>query len=64
MFYYKSDKRQIVGASPEMLVAIDNQKVITFPIAGTAPVTANAEENSVLAKNCKMTKRTSRTCDA
>ncbi len=45
MFYYKSDQRQIVGASPEMLVRVDNQKVITFPIAGTAPVTANAEEN-------------------
>ena len=45
MFYYKSDQRQIVGASPEMLVRVDNQKVITFPIAGTAPVTANKEEN-------------------
>ncbi len=48
MFYYKSDKRQIVGSSPEMLVRVDNQKVITFPIAGTAPVTANAEENKRL----------------
>ena len=37
MFYYKSNKRQIVGASPEMLVRVDNRKVITFPIAGTAP---------------------------
>src|SRR5665647_3252805 len=45
MFYYKSNKRQIVGASPEMLVRVDNQKVITFPIAGTAPITANTEEN-------------------
>ncbi len=46
MFYYKSDKRQIVGSSPEMLSpSSDNQKVITFPIAGTAPVTANVEEN-------------------
>ena len=45
MFYYKSDKRQIVGASPEMLVRIDNRKVITFPIAGTTSVTTNPEEN-------------------
>ena len=45
MFYYKSDQRQIVGASPEMLVRVNNQKVITFPIAGTAPMTAIAEEN-------------------
>jgi len=48
MFYFKSDQRQIVGASPEMLVRVDNQKVITFPIAGTAPVTANAKENERL----------------
>ncbi len=49
MFYYKSNKRQIVGASPEMLVRVDNRKVITFPIAGTTPVTANPEENQRLA---------------
>ncbi len=48
MFFYKSDQRQIVGASPEMLVRVDNQKVITFPIAGTAPITANTEENTRL----------------
>ena len=45
MFFYKSDQHQIVGASPEMLVRVDNQKVITFPIAGTAPITATSEEN-------------------
>ena len=45
MFYYKSDKRQIVGASPEMLVRVDKRKVVTFPIAGTVPFTANIEEN-------------------
>jgi anthranilate synthase component 1 len=50
MFYYKSGTRQIVGASPEMLVRVDNRKVITFPIAGTAPVTANPEENFRLGK--------------
>jgi anthranilate synthase component I len=45
MFYYKSGSRQIVGASPEMLVRVDKRKVVTFPIAGTAPYTANVEEN-------------------
>jgi anthranilate synthase component 1 len=50
MFYYKSDKRQIVGASPEMLVRVENRKVITFPIAGTTPVTPNPEENFRLGK--------------
>ena len=50
MFFYKADKRQIVGASPEMLVRVDNRKVVTFPIAGTAPVTANNKENLRLGK--------------
>jgi anthranilate synthase component I len=50
MFYYKSDHRQIVGASPEMLVRIDKGKVITFPIAGTTPATTNPEENQRLGK--------------
>jgi anthranilate synthase component 1 len=50
MFYYKTGSRQIVGASPEMLVRVDNRKVVTFPIAGTAPYTANSEENLRLGK--------------
>ena len=50
MFYYKSDKRQIVGASPEMLVRVDNRKIVTFPIAGTTPVTADQKENVRLGK--------------
>jgi anthranilate synthase component 1 len=48
MFYYKSGNRQIVGASPEMLVRVDKRKVITFPIAGTAPFTADPQENARL----------------
>jgi anthranilate synthase component I len=50
MFYYKSDKRQIVGASPEMLVRVDNRKVVTFPIAGTTAATADPKENLRLGK--------------
>ena len=50
MFYYKAGDRQIVGASPEMLVRIDNRKVVTFPIAGTTSVTGNAQENLRLGK--------------
>ncbi len=50
MFYYKSGNRQIVGASPEMLVRVDKRKVITFPIAGTVPYTADDEENARLGK--------------
>ncbi|MDR0797171.1 MAG: anthranilate synthase component I, partial [Nitrososphaerota archaeon] len=49
MYYYKSGDRQIVGASPEMLVRVDNRMVETFPIAGTAKVTQDEEENARLA---------------
>ncbi len=48
MFFYKSGKRQIVGSSPEMLVRVENRKVITFPIAGTTPVTPDSTENKRL----------------
>lgn len=45
MYYYKSGSRQIVGASPEMLVRVDKRKVMTFPIAGTVPYTADSDKN-------------------
>ena len=48
MFFYASGERQIVGASPEMLVRVENRRVETFPIAGTRPVAQDAEENSRL----------------
>ena len=48
MYYYKAGDRQIVGASPEMLVRVDKRKVMTFPIAGTVPFTADAAENQRL----------------
>ena len=50
MYYYKSDNHQIVGASPEMLVRVDNRTVETFPIAGTAQVTPDETENNRLAQ--------------
>jgi anthranilate synthase component 1 len=48
MYYYSSGARQIVGASPEMLVRVENRTVETFPIAGTRPVAENQDENSRL----------------
>lgn len=48
MFYYKSGNRQIVGASPEMLFRADKKKVMTFPIAGTTPLSADKRENRKL----------------
>jgi len=50
MYYYKAGDRQIVGASPEMLVRVDKRQVMTFPIAGTVPFTADPEENKRLEK--------------
>jgi anthranilate synthase component 1 len=51
MYFYKSDGRQIVGSSPEMLARVENRSIETFPIAGTRPVAANAAENKRLARN-------------
>ena len=48
MYFYKSGDRQIVGASPEMLVRVENRTVETFPIAGTRPVAEDPGENSKL----------------
>jgi anthranilate synthase component 1 len=50
MYFYKSGDHQIVGASPEMLVRVDNRMVETFPIAGTRPSDENPLENTRLAQ--------------
>ena len=49
MYHLKQDSKTIIGASPEMLVRITNDKVETFPIAGTRKVTDNEERNKELA---------------
>jgi anthranilate synthase component 1 len=51
MYYYKAGDHQIVGASPEMLVRVDNRMVETFPIAGTTRITQDPTENSLLAQD-------------
>ena len=38
MFYFKLNKRILIGSSPEMLIRITNKKVETYPIAGSRPV--------------------------
>ena len=45
MYYLELDGFQIVGASPEMLVQVDNGVVSTNPIAGTRPRGANPQED-------------------
>lgn len=49
MYHLKQDSKIIIGASPEMLVRITNDKVETFPIAGTRKITDDEEKNKQLA---------------
>ena len=45
MYYLELDGFQIVGASPEMLVQVENGVVSTNPIAGTRPRGADPQED-------------------
>jgi len=49
MYHLKQGSKTIIGASPEMLVRITEDKVETFPIAGTRKITDNEEKNKQLA---------------
>ncbi len=48
MYHLKQDTKTIIGASPEMLVRITDDKVETFPIAGTRKITDDEEKNQQL----------------
>jgi len=50
MYHLKQGSKTIIGASPEMLVRITDDKVETFPIAGTRKITDDEEKNKELAK--------------
>ena len=49
MYHLKQGSKIIIGASPEMLVRITDDKVETFPIAGTRKITDDEEKNKQLA---------------
>ena len=49
MFYINFGPRQLVGASPEMLVKLQGDKVFTCPIAGTRPRGKDVAEDARLA---------------
>lgn len=53
MYYLDLDGFQIAGASPEMLVQVENGTVATHPIAGTRPRGATEEEDQVLEKELR-----------
>jgi len=50
MYHLKHGDKTVIGASPEMLVRITNDKVETFPIAGTRKITDDEQKNKQLAK--------------
>ncbi len=50
MYHLKQDSKTIIGASPEMLVRITDDKVETFPIAGTRKITDSEKKNKQLAE--------------
>ncbi|MDA4136597.1 MAG: anthranilate synthase component I [Thaumarchaeota archaeon] len=50
MYFLKFGDRRIVGSSPEMLLRVENRKVETFPIAGTAPRVPDKKENDRITK--------------
>ncbi len=41
MYYVKFGDREVIGSSPETLVRVEGRDVITYPIAGSRPVTGN-----------------------
>jgi anthranilate synthase component 1 len=53
MFYLDLDSFQLVGASPETLVRVEDSTVTVNPIAGTRPRGASEEEDAKLAEELK-----------
>ena len=49
MYYLSMEGFSIVGASPELLVRVENGLVYNFPLAGTRPRGATTEEDEALA---------------
>lgn len=50
MFYYDMGDHHVVGASPEILVRLEDQTVTVRPIAGTRPRGKNREQDLALAE--------------
>lgn len=48
MYFFRRKKRFIIGSSPEMLLRVINNKIETFPIAGTRPVSNKQSVNNKL----------------
>ncbi len=50
LFYFSSNDIEMAGASPETLVKVQDQKIMTYPLAGTRPRGKTPEEDFRLEK--------------
>jgi anthranilate synthase component 1 len=53
LYYLDFGDRQLIGASPEMLVRVERGRVTTVPIAGTRPRGNTPEEDASLARELR-----------
>ena len=53
MFFLELDDFHIIGASPELLVRVEDGLVLNFPLAGTRPRGVTPEEDEALAEELK-----------
>lgn len=51
MYFLKTDGRQIIGSSPEMLLRVTRNYLETYPIAGTRPVVSDPDLNKRLRRD-------------
>ena len=50
LFFVRTPTFDVVGASPELLLQVEGDKLTTHPIAGTRPRGADAREDAILAE--------------
>ncbi len=50
MYFLRFGERRIIGSSPEMLLRIEDRRIESFPIAGTAPRSEDPVENERLTR--------------
>jgi anthranilate synthase component 1 len=50
LFFVRTPRFEVVGASPELLLQVEGDKLTTHPIAGTRPRGADSREDAILAE--------------
>ena len=59
LFFVRTPGFEVVGASPELLLQVEGDKLTTHPIAGTRPRGADAREDALLAEELQARSRRS-----